>query len=112
MYRVRYQDQDGQHFTSNIVQFIEVTPLPYKLHFENHPVQADQPIVIRLGHGDDALAKLEVVDLHGRLLWSQEGLTAREVDGLTLPAGILTPNLYILRMTTSKGQLTKKLVIK
>lgn len=109
-YRVRYRDQNGLDRVSNLVNF-QGKDNPYYLQFTNHPVASDQPVLLRIGQADDAPASLEVIDLNGRGLWARENLTVREVDGFSIPAGTFTPGMYVVRMTTSKGVVTRRLVI-
>ena len=111
LYRVRYQDLDGQHIASNVLRFQGDPTLPYRFMIADHPVSSDQPIRFRIAQADDAPATLEIHDVQGRLMWSQSNLTVRDLDGFSIPAGTLSPNMYIVRLVTPTGQLVKKLSI-
>ena len=111
MYRVRYTDRDGKQYSSNVVRFTSGEAFPYYLQIASHPARADQPIRLRIGQADDAEASVEIHDMTGRLVWAKDGFTMRELDGFELPAGLLAPNMYVIRLATRQGHLSRKLVV-
>lgn len=111
LYRVRYTDANGGKFSSNTVSFNDDDVFPYRLQIASHPVQADQPIRFRIGQADDAPASISIMDLSGRTVWSRDNLRINEIDGFEIPAGTLQPNLYMISITTAKGNLSRKLII-
>lgn len=111
IYRVRTLDQNGQHIASNWLRFQSDASISYRMQIANHPVAHNQPVRLRIGQADDSPATLQVLDINGRILWSKDNLTVREIDGYTIGAQLFSPGMYIVRMVTEKGKISKKLTI-
>lgn len=111
LYRVRYTDANGGKFSSNTVSFNDDNLFPYRLQIANNPVRSDQPLRLRIGQADDAPASISIMDLSGRTIWSRNDLSINEIDGFEIPAGTLQSNLYVISISTAKGNLSRKLVI-
>jgi hypothetical protein len=111
LYRLRYTDANGGKYSSNTLSFNDDDFFPYRLQIANHPVQSDQAVRLRIGQADDAPATISIMDLAGRTVWSRSDLRVNELDGFSIPAGTLQSNLYVISITTAKGNLSRKLVI-
>ena len=79
---------------------------------EVYPNPARGQVTIRTQVSSTAPVQVELVSLLGQRVFTQTVSAARlQQDGLTVNTSAVAPGLYLVRLTTSEGTLTKKLLV-
>ncbi|SDX82860.1 T9SS-dependent M36 family metallopeptidase [Hymenobacter psychrophilus] len=77
-----------------------------------YPNPAREQVVIRTQVSSSAPVQVEMVSLLGQRVFTQTISAARlQQDGLTVNTSTVAPGMYLVRLTTSEGTLTKKLLV-
>lgn len=109
-YRLRYRGADGTQYTSETVS-IAPGAFPYEVTVAPNPAASGNPISLRVAHGDESAATLEVFDVQGRRLLNETALSVRGLDGYALDAAISQPGIYIARIHAGGGNWSKRFVV-
>ena len=77
-----------------------------------YPNPAREQVLIRTQVSSSVPVQVELVSLLGQRVFTQTISAARlQQDGLTVKTATMAPGLYLVRLTTSEGTLTKKLLV-
>lgn len=111
LYRLRYKSPDGSQYSSETVA-IAPGEFPYEIHVAPNPVSSsDMPITLRVAHGDEKPATVELYDLQGRLLHREEGIPMQDLDGYRLNSQTISPGIYFARVTTGAGAWSARFLV-
>ncbi|MBT2559532.1 T9SS-dependent M36 family metallopeptidase [Hymenobacter sp. ISL-91] len=77
-----------------------------------YPNPANNQVLIRTQVSSSVPVQVELVSILGQRVFTQTVSAARlQKDGLEVPTSSVAPGLYLVRLTTSEGTLTKKLLV-
>ncbi len=77
-----------------------------------YPNPASEQVLIRTQVNSAVPVQVELLTILGQRVFDQTISAARlQQDGLTVNTSTIAPGLYVVRLTTSEGTLTKKLVV-
>ena len=110
LYRLRYKGADGAQFTSETV-VIAPGAFPYSVEIAPSPAPVGSEIHLRVAHGDDKPALVEVFDLQGRRLLAEDGFSVRDLDGFDLSAAVPSSGIYFARISAGGGHWSKRFVV-
>ncbi|MEZ4776673.1 MAG: T9SS type A sorting domain-containing protein [Bacteroidia bacterium] len=107
-YRLQAVDIDGNHFASEIVQ-VDRASLAFNLH-DLSPMPFNEQLEIRFSVKTESIVSLEITDITGKLLLSENrlfppGTSVWTTATRTLPAGV-----FILRLKEGKESIIRKVI--
>lgn len=86
-------------------------PTPQGMALDLFPNPAREQARLTLSLGEPLLVRIELIDMHGKHLWNQQSKVKAGDTEWGIPLRNLSSGIYVVRVLTEKGHLSRRLVV-
>lgn len=101
-YRIKQYDKDGKFSHSKTINVVYNPGV--KLIIYPNPVTANDALTIKLLEGITESLNIRITDVQGRVVYEKVVNDLPSTSELKIPAGTWTPQVYVLKITNTKGE--------